>query len=929
MRRILTLLMVLAMALVALVATVDRAAAQGPVGTFVDRMIFFEQPNAATALQDVSRGTNMQLYMFNLRTLQDKLAALGDPNVWTVQTPGSVNDLWLNPVQNNPSVGGFNPFNVTAVRRAMNWLVDRNFIISEIYGGFGIPYISPWHSKMPEYRREASHFQQLDRDFAYDPNRARTEITNAMQAQTGVSKVGGLWRYDPDGAGPEPSTAITIKFVIRIEDTRLDIGNYVAGLLENEGFTVQRDYSPAAEAFNKVYFGPPDQNVWHMYTEGFAFTALVAWQDDWIAGFYQEFSGETIWCPGGVRAPGCYAPPQALIDESNTLLNGQYTSLAERQSLIRSSSRMAVEDGVRVWIVAENAVFIYNRRIVDAVNDLMAGPWGLYTGRSVRFDSPGGTLFVGQPVHWNSQWNTFRGFTWLYDATQYRSLNDPGVYFDPHTGLPENVRARSSPGADPFAYVQTAGPTGTMPVPTDARWFNVTSGAFENVGSGLTAITKVTFDYNVAAAGDPATMGKWHDGTQITMTDMWYQLASFARREGGGDRASNKITVANTTDRWAVGDIGAVDDRADSPAVNQFLGLFKGAKETSPTTMEIYADYWHVDTATIAVTLDILPALPWHVQELQTQIVTKNFGRFDANSASSSGRTLIDLIRGATVTKMTAELGNQSTPGSVPLGMGAGCCLTPITPASANASYTALSTFRKAHNHYWVSNGPFLLDSVNVAAKQSILGRFADYPFPADKWDKFKAQVLPQVSIGTIPEVVPGLRTNIDLATTLQGAPSSDVQINYLVRNVGLKTTVLTGAPAATGTGAWRIGMDQNTTSRLIPGAHEVTVTVLGAEDLGVPVTQTRSFIVIPLNVYLERIIAQQAAEITGLRNDLTTTNTQLTQANAQIASLNSLLTVAIGVAVVGVVVSIVGVVLSLRRGSKPTLATQKTGEEL
>lgn len=909
MRRLLTLLMVLAMAFVALVATVDRAAAQGPVGTFVDRLIFFEQPNAATALQDVSRGTNMQMYMFNLRTLQDKLAALGDPNIWTVQTPGSVNDLFINPVQNsNLAVDGFNPFNLTAVRRAMNYLIDRNFIISEIYGGFGIPYISPWHSKMPEYRREATFFQQLDRDFSYDPNRATTEITNALNAVPGMAKVSGLWKYN--------GIPVTIKFVIRIEDTRLDIGNYVAGLMEAQGFTVQRDYSPAAEAFNKVYFGPPNLNAWHAYTEGFAFTALVAWQDDWIAGFYQEFSGETIWCPGGVRAPDCYTPPKQLVDDSNKLLNGQYLSLAERQNLIKSGSRLAVEDGVRVWMVAENAVFIYNRRIDKAVNDLMAGPWGLYTGRSARFATPGGSLFVGQPVHWNSQWNTFRGFTWLYDATQLRSLNDPGVYLDPHTGLPEDIRSKPT--------VVTAGPTGTMPVPTTAQWFNVTSMAFQNVPAGLTATTKVTFDYNVATTG-PATMGKWHDGTEITMADVWYQIASFFRREGGGDKARNLLTVANTTDVYATGDIGAVDPRADSPVVNQWLGLFKGAEASGTTGITFYADYWHVDNATIALTLDILPALPWHVQELQSRmVVTLDNARFDASSASTSGKTLIDLIRGLTVTKMTAELTNVSGLGVVPAGF-----TGIITPADANARFTALNTFRTAHNHYFTSNGPFLLNSVNVNAKQSVLARFDQYAFPADKWDKFLPINTPAVSIGTIPEVVPGLPTNIDIATTLAGAPSSNVQINYLVRNVGLKTTVLTGTPAATGTGAWRVGMDQNTTARLIPGAHQVTVTVLGAEDLGIPVTQTRSFIVIPLNVYLERIIAQQAAEINGLRSDLTTTNSQLSTANTQLASLNNLLTVAIGVAVVGVIISVVAVVLSMRRGTRSRPPMEKTGEEL
>src|SRR3972149_2487125 len=87
-------------------------------------------------------------------------------NSVTVQTPGSVNDLFINPVQFSnpqPGVSTYNIFVHQEIRRAMNWLVDRDFIIEQIYGGFGIPYISRWHWRMPEYAREAVFFQGLDK----------------------------------------------------------------------------------------------------------------------------------------------------------------------------------------------------------------------------------------------------------------------------------------------------------------------------------------------------------------------------------------------------------------------------------------------------------------------------------------------------------------------------------------------------------------------------------------------------------------------------------------------------------------------------------------------------------------------------------------------------------------------------------------------
>src|SRR3989304_9558896 len=106
MRKLLTAIVTLAMVLLAFVVLTNSVRAQAPQGSYIDEAVFFEQPVAATALQQVSAGTEMQIYMFNLRNLADKQAALADPNIWHVQNPGRVNDLFINPVQfSNPQPG--------------------------------------------------------------------------------------------------------------------------------------------------------------------------------------------------------------------------------------------------------------------------------------------------------------------------------------------------------------------------------------------------------------------------------------------------------------------------------------------------------------------------------------------------------------------------------------------------------------------------------------------------------------------------------------------------------------------------------------------------------------------------------------------------------------------------------------------------------
>src|SRR5206468_12186644 len=46
--------------------------------------------------------------------------------------------------------------------------------------------------------------------------------------------------------------------VIRIDDFRRPLGDYVANQVESLGFSVNRRYMSAGGAFQTVYFGPPD-----------------------------------------------------------------------------------------------------------------------------------------------------------------------------------------------------------------------------------------------------------------------------------------------------------------------------------------------------------------------------------------------------------------------------------------------------------------------------------------------------------------------------------------------------------------------------------------------------------------------------------------------------------------------------------------------
>src|SRR5690554_3617880 len=81
----------------------------------------------------------------------------------------------------------------------------------------------------------------------------------------GARKENGVWRYNG-----EP---VEIIVLIRIEDERRALGDYVATLLEEIGFVVDRQYKTATEA-PPLWLGDPNDGLFHIYTNSWLSTAV-------------------------------------------------------------------------------------------------------------------------------------------------------------------------------------------------------------------------------------------------------------------------------------------------------------------------------------------------------------------------------------------------------------------------------------------------------------------------------------------------------------------------------------------------------------------------------------------------------------------------------------------------------------------------------
>jgi peptide/nickel transport system substrate-binding protein len=89
-----------------------------------------------------------------------------------------------------------------------------------------------------------------------------------------------VWTYEG-----EP---VEISVLIRIEDERLAIGDYVSNQLEDIGFQVFRDYKSAADASPIWYGGDPNEGGFHIYTGGWITTVIPRDLGDNFAFFYTD-----------------------------------------------------------------------------------------------------------------------------------------------------------------------------------------------------------------------------------------------------------------------------------------------------------------------------------------------------------------------------------------------------------------------------------------------------------------------------------------------------------------------------------------------------------------------------------------------------------------------------------------------------------------
>ncbi len=726
----------------------------------------------------VLRAGDIDFYLFSLKT--EQAATLkGAPGVTIYEAPATMLDIILNPAP--APEGQLNPFSIPEVRRAVQFLVNRPFITQETYKGLAEPMLT-WVSPR-DYDYLAIADMLRERAISYDPELARDMISKAMTT-AGAQLQSGRWQFR--------GRPVEVKFIIRVEDERRQIGDLVRAEMEKAGFTVASLYLDFAPAVQQVYSTDPKLLQWHMYTEGWSRGAAERYDFATANQMAAPWLGNM---PGWKEVGFWQYENKQLDDLGQKLFRGEFSGPEDRNRIYRDVASVSLDESVRVWLATVVNSFPAMDKLTGVSQDVTAGPKSLWTLREAYI--PGrDTLKLGSLWVWTerSTWNPQGGFGDLYSSDIWQSLHDPPTARNPFTGVPVPFRAQYQ--------VETSGPQGKLDVPTAAIAWDAGAGSWRSVALGTKATSKVIFDYS------KYFQSKWHHGQRISMADVLYSIYQNFDMTYNDQKAKVEVALAATR--------------------RPYLDTFKGFRILDDNRLEVYVDYWHFDTNYIAeyaspTGLD----MPWEVlAALDRLVFEQRRAAYSDTAAGRLGLPWISLVMPqhlALLRRSLIEL--RDAPAVPPALQVAGRSLA--TPDEAKARYQAVLDWMAKYNLGAISNGGFQLTRFDAAAQFAEAIAFRDPGYPFKPGDLYKGAAQP-VSIGRVEAlpVVVGSPGQVDVAISGPGTLS----LRYALFNPVSRQVTASGEAAPGPAGQFRVELPAQQTSSLKPGPYQLFLTAFSQQ---------------------------------------------------------------------------------------------------
>ena len=731
MKRLSKTLFVLPLILIVIASSITsmNALQSNQKGAYTDNLRFIQYLDGNTALHDIQAG-NLDTYYFRI-PLETVASISNNPNVKIYEKNAGSFAFLLNPAPSKNS-NILNPFQFKEIRFALNYLINREFIVDEILNGYGSVQIDPFGISSPEYEALIPVIESYN--FKYNPNLAKVIIEKAL-ISNGAIKVDGKWTYK--------GSPITIKFMIRSDDLpRKSMGEIVANQLENIGFTIQRDYGDLNKANLVVYGTDPQELNWQVYTEAFGGTSeFVRYNPSTAAQMYSPYFGKM---PGWSN-PSFWNYQNSTLDKvTQSIAFSNFTSEEERNELLRQALTLGLQESVRLFVAQNIDPYAASSSIKGLINDFGAG---IATSKSLinaRSTKNASTINVGVKEIYQGAWNSVGGCNDVYCTTILSLVSDPATSRNPYNG--EVIPLRNE-----WTNITTMGPEKRLEVDNDAVTWNPSSQSWQDVGKN-TSKSKVTLHI---------IYSNWQNGQPMSKADLIYPL--YFLYEWSSKTNSSDLSY----------------DPEYAAQAQVALKYLRGTKFLNDSNVVSYVDYWHFDKKEIADFASIWASSPWEVNAAIERLVKNGMFAYSRSEATVKNIEWLSPIIPSHAQAIKQELEKMKTERFVPPAL-----KDVVTVAEAIKRYDASIKWITEHNHAIIGNGPYEIQNYNPTGKVISLSAFRDssYPFPKGYWSIYETANLAKFEKVQQPKVVTrGLPLKISGNVTIGGNPDSNATLTYYI----------------------------------------------------------------------------------------------------------------------------------------------------
>lgn len=716
-------------------------------GGIPDKIIFTGVENKEMALKNVKEGkTDLFLNHISQNKLKDK-------DLEMYQSTSEIWSLLLNPAPNGAPYQlkvnnnlEFNPFAIREVRYALNFLLDRKYVVDEILKGFGGVNISPtisgtansWKFEVQAKRMGISDKGNKEAAIK-DINKAMEKAANLSENQGKLTKKNGFWYF--------LEKPITIKFLIESDDSeeKKEFGNYFAKLLEESGLRVLKILENKEKLKELVYETNPVDLNWNIYTESLREDTASIFRDKSIVSNMSSITGNQ---PGWNREIWWNYKNIEADNLSLKIADGNIQTDLEYWNTLLKINQIGLTESVRIYAVNRVENIVSNR---DSFYERMFYDLDLGVNKTALENAytKDGILNILQlnqnKKQFSSSWNPINSYGFSDKNTKdlIQMIFDEEIGESPFGQNSERRTSIMSAKVDPVFEKNPNGETinvsGNILIPEDALIFDIGIGLYKQVNKGLKAAIETNYKIN---------FGMWHHGREIKPTDYMYAEASayefgnktpYFEAEMKGKLAS-KWNKDNTLTIWSNKFLpkGGIDNIGNLPSL----------KINSNFTGNI--------------------SLPWEIMEgLKALIKEKTL-------VDSSYIEKIDMKNPEFIKELKRKLVELSQMGYVPNILNG-----KISSSEAKKNYDLAVKFIETYGHPLIGNGPYILTKLDTKMGYAELSAFRNpkYTEEKGKWaDSFRGARLRIDEIELPKKLITGKRVDISVKLSQLDYPNNKVR---------------------------------------------------------------------------------------------------------------------------------------------------------